>query len=47
MKTKIIAVGALLLAAGAAQAQEFKGEVSLSYGNAPFLSSDDDDERLS
>lgn len=47
MKTKILAAGALLLAAGMGHAQEFKGEVALSYGSAPFLSTDDDDERLS
>ena len=47
MKTKICAAGVLLLAAGMANAQEFQGEVALSYGNAPFLSTDDDDERLS
>lgn len=47
MKTTIVVAGALLLAAGAGQAQEFQGEVALSYGNAPFLSTDDDDERLS
>jgi hypothetical protein len=33
--------------AGQAQAQEFEGDVALSFGQAPFLSTDDDDERLS
>lgn len=47
MKTKFLAAGALLLAAGMGHAQEFQGEVALSFGNAPFLSTDDDDERLS
>ncbi len=47
MKTKIISAGVLLLAAGMAQAQDFKGDVSLSFGRAPFLSTDDDGERFS
>jgi hypothetical protein len=33
--------------AGQVQAQEFEGDVALSFGQAPFLSTDDDDERLS
>lgn len=44
---KITFAAAILLVAGAAQAQEFQGEVALSFGKAPFLSTDDDDERLS
>lgn len=44
---KITFTAAILLAAGAAQAQEFQGEVSLSFGKAPFFSTDDDEERLS
>lgn len=45
---KKLALGAAIaLAAGSAQAQEFQGEVALSFGNAPFLSTDDDSERLS
>lgn len=40
---------ALLIAAatGQAQAQGFEGEVSLSFGKAPFFSTDDDEEQLS
>jgi hypothetical protein len=47
MRNEIILAGALLLTAGMANSQEFRGEVALSFGNAPFLSTDDDDERLS
>ncbi len=37
---------ALILGAGGVQAQTFEGSVALSYGTAPFLSTDDDSERL-
>ena len=37
---------ALIVGSGGAYAQTFEGSVALSYGNAPFLSTDDDDERL-
>lgn len=40
---KTILATAILLVAGAAQAQEFQGEVSLSYGKAPFANSDDEE----
>ena len=44
---KMTVAAMIVLAAGAARAQEFQGEVALSFGKAPFLSTDDDDERLS
>lgn len=48
MELKLLAAGMVFaLAAGQVRAQAFEGEVELSFGRAPFLSTDDDDERLS
>ncbi len=46
---KITIMAALLAGtfAGQVQAQSLEGDVSLSFGNAPFMSTDDDDERIS
>lgn len=43
----IIAAVLAATAAGQVQAQSFEGDVALSFGAAPFMSTDDDDERLS
>jgi hypothetical protein len=46
MQHKMLAVALLAAAAaGQAGAQSFEGEVALSFGKAPFLSTDDDDVR--
>ena len=47
MIDRIIVAAALALTAGAAQAQDFAGEVSLSFGKAPLFSTDDDEDRFS
>lgn len=46
---KKLCLAAMMAAAfaGQVQAEGFEGEVALSFGNAPFLNTDDDDERLS
>lgn len=46
-KLWVIAAAAVVAGNVQAQAQSIEGEVALSFGRAPFLSTDDDDERLS
>jgi hypothetical protein len=48
MEHKLLAAAVLAAAvAGHADAQSFEGDVSLSYGRAPFMSTDDDEDRIS